>query len=353
MFKFLNNTKISRKVQLLLFIFIIGFAGFAVMVLYSFISLTETAVKPNLYKEVQTIIAKPDISLVEAYSTLQEIVFSSTDKNNVIKLEADEGRFETAQKLIENKNLDVALAELLTKTNYENGTLFFKIARERLIPAVEAGDKKLVESILHKELKPLLEKAKINLKEASTKTDITLNKAVSESRHVFYGKIIFLIIIFVLTLFLVIVISLFIIGSLKPISIATEHILELSRGKIDREVAEKYLVQKDEIGQLATAIKEITTGLREKTMAMENISKGNIQVDVPIRSKEDILAQSIGRVKNTLVQIVEDTNLLTEAALSGQLSVRADHTKHQGEFKRIVEGINHAAINTVTSIQTS
>ena len=49
--------------------------------------------------------------------------------------------------------------------------------------------------------------------------------------------------------------------------------------------------------------------------------------------------------------LVADANLLTEAAVCGQLSTRADATKHQGDYRKIVEGVNNtldAVIRPVT-----
>lgn len=43
---------------------------------------------------------------------------------------------------------------------------------------------------------------------------------------------------------------------------------------------------------------------------------------------------------------INDTNMLTEAAIDGKLDVRADDSKHGGDFKNIIVGFN----NTLNSI---
>lgn len=51
--------------------------------------------------------------------------------------------------------------------------------------------------------------------------------------------------------------------------------------------------------------------------------------------------------------MVHDTNLLTEEALKGNLSFRADSAKHNGEFKKIIEGINStldAIVNPINDV---
>ena len=38
--------------------------------------------------------------------------------------------------------------------------------------------------------------------------------------------------------------------------------------------------------------------------------------------------------------LVIDANALSKSAIDGKLATRADATKHQGDFKKIVEGVN-------------
>ena len=38
--------------------------------------------------------------------------------------------------------------------------------------------------------------------------------------------------------------------------------------------------------------------------------------------------------------LVRDTILLSEAAVEGKLATRADAAKHQGDYRKIVQGVN-------------
>ena len=49
-------------------------------------------------------------------------------------------------------------------------------------------------------------------------------------------------------------------------------------------------------------------------------------------------------------RLVEDANLLAEAATDGRVTVRADATKHQGDFRKVVEGVNATLETIVTPI---
>ena len=85
----------------------------------------------------------------------------------------------------------------------------------------------------------------------------------------------------------------------KPIKHLSEVADQLAAG--DTDVKRTNFEQKDEIGQLFTSFRGIL---------------------------------------NAIQALVTDAELLTEAAVHGQLSTRADASKHQGDYKKIVEGVN-------------
>lgn len=89
--------------------------------------------------------------------------------------------------------------------------------------------------------------------------------------------------------------------------------------------------------------KSITTPLNEVLSAAESISKGDMSVKVVVDSTEET-----GQVKAAMAQMVEtikllvaDANMLAVAAGEGKLSTRADASRHQGDFRKIVDGVNN------------
>jgi methyl-accepting chemotaxis protein len=75
---------------------------------------------------------------------------------------------------------------------------------------------------------------------------------------------------------------------------------------------------------------------------LDNIAKGHIPGKITDHYPGDYsqiidnLNTSIEAVNN----LVADTNLLSEAAGEGRITVRADADKHQGDFRKIIEGVN-------------
>ena len=81
---------------------------------------------------------------------------------------------------------------------------------------------------------------------------------------------------------------------------------------------------------------------------VDDISKGNIPAKIT-----DSYNGDFNTVKNNLNQcidavnaLVSDASMLSQAAVEGRLSTRADASKHQGDFRKIVEGVN----NTLDSV---
>ncbi|HWS30866.1 MAG TPA: methyl-accepting chemotaxis protein [Clostridia bacterium] len=72
------------------------------------------------------------------------------------------------------------------------------------------------------------------------------------------------------------------------------------------------------------------------------LERGELNISETVKSKNEfgMIFNAICGVRNTLKELVGDTNALTQAALSGNLSYRADPEKHQGAFREIVAGVN-------------
>jgi methyl-accepting chemotaxis protein len=52
------------------------------------------------------------------------------------------------------------------------------------------------------------------------------------------------------------------------------------------------------------------------------------------------MMQSLNRCIQAVSSLIADADSLSQAAIQGRLSTRADGTRHQGDFRRIVEGVN-------------
>jgi methyl-accepting chemotaxis protein len=59
-----------------------------------------------------------------------------------------------------------------------------------------------------------------------------------------------------------------------------------------------------------------------------------------VKARFDGIASAIGRCQQAVRALVVDANALVEAAVDGRLATRADASRHQGDFRKVVEGVN-------------
>jgi methyl-accepting chemotaxis protein len=82
--------------------------------------------------------------------------------------------------------------------------------------------------------------------------------------------------------------------------------------------------------------------VKRKAMAcVAEFGKGNF--DAPLEEfpgKKAFINKTIEQVRANLKAVMADMDLLTQAAMEGQLTVRADATRHQGDFAKIMKGTN-------------
>ncbi|MFA6013080.1 MAG: methyl-accepting chemotaxis protein [Desulfobacteraceae bacterium] len=174
-----------------------------------------------------------------------------------------------------------------------------------------------------------------------------------------------------------------------PLNVAAEYVDRISKGDIPPKITDSYSGDFNEIknnlnqcidavnflvtdskvlamaaveGKLATRadaskhqgeFKAIVSGVNDTLDAVigplnvaaeyvDRISKGDIPPKIT-----DSYSGDFNEIKNNLNQcidavtaLVSDSKMLAKAAVDGKLGVRADVSKHQGDFARIVEGFN-------------
>jgi methyl-accepting chemotaxis protein len=71
------------------------------------------------------------------------------------------------------------------------------------------------------------------------------------------------------------------------------------------------------------------------------VSQGDMSMEIATRSNDtSSLLAAMKQMVDTIRSLAIDMNTLAAAAVDGKLATRADAAKHQGDFKKIVEGVN-------------
>jgi methyl-accepting chemotaxis protein len=60
-----------------------------------------------------------------------------------------------------------------------------------------------------------------------------------------------------------------------------------------------------------------------------------------VKQQFEKINASMAQLKSAIGSLVTDANMLAKAAVEGKLSARADAAKHQGEYQKVIEGVNN------------
>ena len=96
---------------------------------------------------------------------------------------------------------------------------------------------------------------------------------------------------------------------------------------------------------LAAGINGAQKRVRHVTETIKKISQGNMEdlaeyKKIGKRSENDDVVPSLTVLMENINAMVADAETLEKAAVEGKLETRADASKHQGEFRNVVQGLN-------------
>jgi methyl-accepting chemotaxis protein len=110
---------------------------------------------------------------------------------------------------------------------------------------------------------------------------------------------------------------------------------------------------RDETATLMDAFNRMAGNIKGQVWVAECIAKGNLDVSIDVRSEKDVLGMKLVEMQNAIKALVDDANGLSEAAVAGNLSTRVDSSRHGGDYKKIVDGVNSALDAVIHPMQES
>lgn len=115
------------------------------------------------------------------------------------------------------------------------------------------------------------------------------------------------------------------------------NIKQLGLGDLSGEI---IVNRQDEFGQLGDSLKQLKESLANQASTVTEFSKGNFDVEVKVLSDKDTLGKAVVEIKKSLNLLSSDAKKLSIAARDGHLSEKVDSQKHNGVFKKIVDGFS-------------
>jgi methyl-accepting chemotaxis protein len=96
---------------------------------------------------------------------------------------------------------------------------------------------------------------------------------------------------------------------------------------------------------MASGINDMVKGhitVKKKAMAcIAEFGRGNFEAPLDrFPGKKAFINDTIEQVRVNLKALIADADMLSRAAIDGKLATRADASRHQGDFRKIVQGVN-------------
>ncbi len=125
---------------------------------------------------------------------------------------------------------------------------------------------------------------------------------------------------------------------LLPIGEGNRVLRQISGGNLREKVE---IECKGDHQRMKDAINGVHAWLSELIAYVTAIANGDMTAKMGMASNDDQIHQWLMMLKTNIGNVVNDTDVMVKAAIEGRLSVRADAGKHQGDYRRIVDGLNN------------
>lgn len=109
---------------------------------------------------------------------------------------------------------------------------------------------------------------------------------------------------------------------------------------------------------MAQGVNDMVAGhitVKKKAMAcIAEFGRGNFEAPLEkFPGKKAFINETIEQVRSNLKTLIADTDMLASSAAAGKLGARADASKHHGDFRKIVDGINRTLETVVEPLKVA
>ncbi|MBI2418858.1 MAG: chemotaxis protein [Ignavibacteriales bacterium] len=116
------------------------------------------------------------------------------------------------------------------------------------------------------------------------------------------------------------------------------RVLRMIRGGDLRETVNLEL--KGDHKAMQDAVNGVHGWLKGLIEYLTKIANGDMTANIDKASEKDQIHQWLILMRESIKSLVTDANMLAKAAVEGKLATRADASKHQGDFRKVVQGVN-------------
>ncbi|WP_262964630.1 methyl-accepting chemotaxis protein [Methylobacter psychrophilus] len=125
---------------------------------------------------------------------------------------------------------------------------------------------------------------------------------------------------------------------LLPIGEGNRILGMISGGDLRQRVE---ILCKGDHDKMKQAVNGVHSWLSDLIAYVTRIANGDMSAEMGKASNDDQIHEWLMLLKFNIQALVNDANMLSVAAAEGRLQTRADAGKHQGDYRKIVEGVNN------------
>ncbi len=129
------------------------------------------------------------------------------------------------------------------------------------------------------------------------------------------------------------------------------HVLRQIRGCNLREKVE--IACKGDHEKLKDAVNGVRDWLIELIAFVTKIANGDMTASMAKASDQDQIYEWLSLMKSNINALAADATMLATASAKGKFDMRADASKHNGDFRRIIEGVNQTLDAIVAPLRTT
>ncbi|WP_305076184.1 methyl-accepting chemotaxis protein [Methylophilus sp. 13] len=346
-------------------------------------------------KDLVADVLPPPEYLIETWQLILQSVAMNASSAGPLqqKVSVLRAEFEKRHAYWEKKLNNPEIKHLMAEQLYASGQAFFAIYDHKFIPALNAQDKKQIESALH-ELNAAYEAHRTIVDQVVIYTNKTAQTLEAETAQVISkGEIANYVMVLLLIAFAS-GLGYFIVSTVKkrlgmdPVELSelagrfsdgdfSAHIalpvgdetsvahsmqvlqrtlskLSTETNRLAKAAIEGQLSRRAETAAFNGEFKRLVEGFNQTldgvivplnvaASYVADISKGNIpdKITATYHGDFNAIKDNLNHCIDAVNALITDANMLSEAAVAGRLSTRADASKHEGDFRKIVEGVNH------------
>ena len=124
---------------------------------------------------------------------------------------------------------------------------------------------------------------------------------------------------------------------INPLNVAANYVDNISKGVIPAKITDTY---NGDFNIIKNNLNTVNSWLSELIIYVTKIANGDMSAEMGKASNNDQIHEWLMLLKHNIQALAIDVNMLSVSAVEGNLQKRADATKHQGDYRKIIEGLN-------------